>query len=330
MSFTITQAFVQQYRNNVIHLAQQKGSRLRSTVRTTPNIVGLNYYYERIGATAVQVKTSRHSPTPLISTPHSRRRVSMNTYQWGDLVDNDDQLKILINPESEYAIAGMNAFGRMTDDVIIASMLGTAFAGPDGATGVTLPTTGGPLTTGQYVARTAINNDLSIQSGPTGGTNDASTLSPQRLRQIKYLFDVQDVDPDEERFILVSPANLKNMLTFIQVTSADYNTVKALAEGAIDTYMGFKFIMSNRIPQVGVASPLGITYQPIATVSNTNDRLMIAWARAGVGYALQEDVKTEIAKRPDMSFSTQIYMEMVMGGTRIEEAKVVVSPVAEV
>jgi len=330
VSFTITQAFVQQYRNNVIHLAQQKGSRLRSTVRTTPNIVGLNYYYERIGATAVQVKTSRHSPTPLISTPHSRRRVSMNTYQWGDLVDNDDQLKILINPESEYAIAGMNAFGRMTDDVIIASMLGTAFAGPDGATGVTLPTTGGPLTTGQYVARTAINNDLSIQSGPTGGTNDASTLSPQRLRQIKYLFDVQDVDPDEERFILVSPANLKNMLTFIQVTSADYNTVKALAEGAIDTYMGFKFIMSNRIPQVGVASPLGITYQPIATVSNTNDRLMIAWARAGVGYALQEDVKTEIAKRPDMSFSTQIYMEMVMGGTRIEEAKVVVSPVAEV
>jgi len=254
----------------------------------------------------------------------------MNTYQWGDLVDNDDKLKILINPESEYAIAGMNAFGRVTDDIIIASMLGTAFSGPDGATGVTLPTTGGPLNSGQYVANTAIANDLTINNGPTGGTNDASTLSPQRLRQIKYLFDAQDVDPDEERFILVSPGNLKNLLTFVQVTSADYNTVKALAEGAVDTYMGFKFIMSNRIPVVNTASALGITYAPIGGVSSAGNRLVVAWARAGIGYALQEDVLTEIAKRPDMSFSTQIYMEMVMGATRIEEPKVVVAPVAEV
>lgn len=96
MSFTITNAFVQQYRNNVIHLSQQKGSRLRSTVRTTPDIVGANYYFERIGATAVQIKQSRHSPTPLISTPHSRRRVSMSTYQWGDLVDNDEDRKSVV------------------------------------------------------------------------------------------------------------------------------------------------------------------------------------------------------------------------------------------
>src|SRR5215472_7915777 len=160
MSFSIDQAFVQMYRDNVIHLSQQKGSRLDSTVRRQPDIVGMNYYFERIGATAAQQKVARHTPTPLISTPHSRRRVSMVTYQWGDLVDNDDQLKVLINPESEYAIAGRNAFGRIMDDVIIAGMLGTAFAGPDGATGITIPSTGGPLTTGQYVARTALANDL--------------------------------------------------------------------------------------------------------------------------------------------------------------------------
>jgi hypothetical protein len=150
MSITITQAMVQMYRNNVIHLAQQHGSRLRNTVRITPNIVGLNYYYERIGATAVQIKQGRHSPTPTISTPHSRRRVSMVTYQWGDLVDNDDKLKVLINPESEYAIAARDAFGRVMDDVIIAAMLGTAFSGPDGATAVQIPSTGGPLAS-QYI-----------------------------------------------------------------------------------------------------------------------------------------------------------------------------------
>ena len=253
----------------------------------------------------------------------------MVTYQWGDLVDNDDQLKVLINPESEYAIAGRNAFGRIMDDVIIAGMLGSAFAGPDGATGITIPSTGGPLTTGQYVARTALTNDLTTQNGPTGTTTDGSALSVQRLRLIKFLFDSQDVDPDEERFILVSPAALKALLFYTEVTSADYNVVKALCEGAIDSFMGFKFIMSNRIPMAGVASALGVTYPAIGGISNANDRLLIAWARQGVGFALQEDVLTEIAKRPDMTFATQIYMEMVMGSTRIEEAKVVIAPVAE-
>lgn len=326
MSFEITQAFVQQYRDNVVHLAQQKGSRLRSTVLTRPDIVGANYYFERIGATAVQVKQSRHSPTPLISTPHSRRRVSMATYQWGDLVDNDDKLKILINPESEYVMAGRNAFGRVMDDIIIAGILGTAFSGADGQTAVNIPSTGGPLSTGQYVAHTAMDNDLTVQAG----TDDAGALSPQRLRMIKYLFDVQDVDPDEERFAVVSAAAIRNMLAFAEVTSADYNTVKALAEGAIDTYMGFKFIMSNRLPVVGTASAMGITYPAIGSISSNGDRLCLFYTRSGVGLATQEEVKTEMAKRADMSFSTQIYMEMVMGSTRIEEARVIVAPVAEV
>lgn len=330
MSFTVTNSFVQQYKNNVIHLAQQKGSRMRSTVRLQPDIVGLNYYFERIGATAVQIKQSRHSPTPLISTPHSRRRVSMVTYQWGDMVDNDDKLKLLINPESEYAIAARNAFGRVMDDIIIAGALGTSFGGPDGGTAVTLPSTGGPLTTGQYVARTALTHDITTQNGPGGAANDASALSPQRLRLIKYLFDAQDVDPDEERFIIVSANAIKNLLLYTEVNSADYNVVKALSEGAVDTYMGFKFIMSNRLPQVGVTSPLGVQYQAIGGISNANDRLLIAYARQGLGLAIQEDVKAEIAKRADMSFATQIYMEMVMGATRIEEAKVVIAPVAEV
>lgn len=326
MSFTITQAFVQQYKNNVIHLSQQKGSRLRMCVRTQPNVVGLNYYFERIGATSVMIKQSRHSPTPLISTPHSRRRVSMVTYQWGDLVDNDDRLKLLINPESEYVIAGRNAFGRVMDDIIIAAALGTAFAGSDGATAVQLPTSGGPINTGQYVPDTPIANDLNVQST----ADDGGGMSPQRVRQAKFLFDAQDVDPDEERYIIASAAAIKNMLRFVEVTSADYNTVKALAEGAIDTYMGFKWIMSNRLPLVGQPSPLEMVFQPITGIMANNDRMCIAFARQGLGLAMQEDVLAEIAKRPDMSFATQVYMEMVMGATRVEEPKVVVMPVVEV
>src|ERR1035437_10359328 len=293
MSFEITQAFVQQYRDNVVHLAQQKGSRLRSTVKVTPDIVGMNYYFELIGATGVRVKPSRHAPTPLISTPHSRRRVSMVTYDWGEAVDNDDKLKVLINPESEYVIAAKSAFGRNIDDVIIAAALGTSFAGTDGQDAITIPATGGPLTKGQYVPSTAIDNDLAVQAG----TDDAGAMSPQRLRAIKFMFDAQDVDPDEERFAVISAKAISNMLAFTQVTSADYNTVKALAAGTIDTYMGFKFIMSNRLPQADVANPVtGIVYPAIGGISATNDRLCLFYTRSGLGLAMQQEVQTDIAK----------------------------------
>lgn len=321
MSFEITTAFVQQYKSNVVQLAQQRGSRLRACVKTQPDIVGMNHYFERIGATGVQLKTSRHVPTPIISTPHSRRRVSMTTTAWGEAIDSDDKLKLLINPESEYVEAAKNAFGRAIDDFIVDGALNPAFAGTDGATSVSFPS-------GQVIADTAIANDSSLDVA----ADDAKHASPQRLRAVKQQFDLADVDPDEERFIAVSPKQIADMLKHVQVTSADYNTVKALAEGAVDTYMGFKFIMSNRLPTVS-ATPFGpflrTTYGAFPGTVTANDRICFAWARSGIGHAIQEEVRTEIAKDPSLSFATRLYMEMVMGATRIEEARVVAMPVVE-
>ena len=324
MSFEITQSFVQQYKDNVIHLAQQKGSRLRDCVLNQPDIVGLNYYFERIGATGVILKVSRHSPTPLISTPHSRRRVSMNTTQWSDLIDNDDKLKLLIEPESQYVIAGKNAMGRATDDFIIDGALNAAFSGTDGQTSVAFPAA-------QIVADSSISNLSAVDSG----TTDTGQMSPQRLLAIKVLFDQADVDPDEERYIAVSPIAIQTMLSHAVTNSADYNTIKALAEGAVDTFVGFKFIMSNRLP-LAASTPFGpfqrtsyasAPWNGPPPVTAATDRICFAWAHTGIGFALQEDIKVEIAKDPTKSFSTVVYIEMVMGATRIEEARVVAAPV---
>lgn len=79
MSTQITTAFVEQYKANVYHLTQQKGSKLRKAVRTE-SVTGKNAYFEQIGATAAQQRTSRHSDTPRVDTPHSRRRVSLTDY----------------------------------------------------------------------------------------------------------------------------------------------------------------------------------------------------------------------------------------------------------
>lgn len=79
MSINITTAFVQQYKANVYHLTQQKGSKLRMGVRVE-SVTGKNAYFDQIGATTARKRSSRHSDTPRMDTPHSRRRVALEDY----------------------------------------------------------------------------------------------------------------------------------------------------------------------------------------------------------------------------------------------------------
>ena len=138
MSSQITEAFVQQYSNNVQMLSQQKGSLLRGVV-DVETVVGKHAYFERIGAVSAQKRVSRHSDTPQIDTPHSRRRCSMSDFEWADLIDQQDRVRTLIDPTSSYALAAAYAMGRSMDDEIIAAVSGNAFGGETGSTTIALP-----------------------------------------------------------------------------------------------------------------------------------------------------------------------------------------------
>ncbi len=279
MSTQITTAFVEQYKNNVLHLAQQKGSRLRDTARYTP-VTGKSHYFERIGATAAQVRTTRHSNTPQIDTPHSRRKVSLVDYDWADLIDQEDKVKMLITPQSEYAMAGANAMGRAMDDALIAAASGNAFGGVAGATSIALPTA------------------QKIAGGTTG-------LTLAKLLQAKEIIDSSDVDPEEARYVVCSAKQITDLLNTTQVTSSDYNTVRALASGQIDTFLGFKFIRSQRL---AIAATI---------------RSCLAYTESALGLAVGADITTRISERDDKNYATQVFLSMVIGATRVEDEKVV-------
>ena len=93
MSVQITTAFVEQYKGNVEHLVQQKGSRLRSSVRVE-TVTGKNAFFEQLGTTSASKRTSRHSDTPRLDVPHARRRVSLVDFDWADLIDREDQIRM--------------------------------------------------------------------------------------------------------------------------------------------------------------------------------------------------------------------------------------------
>lgn len=221
MSIQITTAFVEQYKSNVFHLAQQKGSRLRDAVKTE-SVTGKAHFFERIGSTAAAKRTSRHSDTPRMDTPHSRRKVTMDDYDWADLIDNEDKVRMLISPSSEYAMAGAWAMGRAMDDAIISAVSGTAYGGVSGGTSVALPSA------------------QKIVHGSAG-------LTLTKLLEAKEILDSSDVDPDEPRYMVVTAKQLQNMLGVEQITSADYANVKALVQGDIDTFLGFNFIRTERL-----------------------------------------------------------------------------------
>ncbi len=280
MSTEITTSFVEMYSSNVLMLSQQKGSRLRSLVRMEP-VTGKNAFIERIGTVAALKRTTRHADTPQLDTPHSRRRVSLVDYDWADLIDDLDKVRMLIDPTSPYAISGSNAMGRAMDDEIIAAMVGNAFAGVDGSTTVALPAA-------QKVAASGAG------------------LTVAKLLSAKEIIDAADVDEDIPRHIAVSAKQVTDLLNTTEVKSADFNTVKALAQGEINAFMGFNFIRTQRLK----------------TDAN-GDRQVRAWAQDGIVLAVGKNPIGRITERADKNHATQVFYSMAIGATRLEEEKVV-------
>jgi hypothetical protein len=281
MSIQIPVAHVEMYRDNVIMLAQQKGSRLLGTVRNDGSTMGRTCYYDRIGATSAVQITTRHADTPLANTPHSRRRAEMTDWDWGDLIDNIDRIRTIYQPDNYYATAGAWALGRALDDVIIAAANGSAYEGQSGATVTALPA-------GQQVAVAA------------------SGLTLSKLLAAREILDAADVDPELPRYCVLTAKQVTDLLNTTEVKNADYNTVRALAAGQIDTFMGFKFIRCQRL-----------------TLNGSGHRLVLAYTSQAIGAGMGDGINVRMAERPDKRHAMQVYVNASIAATRIEDEQLV-------
>ena len=286
---TLPVSFVQQYNKNLQMLCQQKGSKLRGLV-SVEQVTGECAYFEQIGAVEATEAAARngagytyHTETPITDTPYSRRRLDMTTFRLADLIENDDRVKLLIDPTNQTAQTFANALGRAIDMKLLKMAVGTAKTGHDGSTEVELPAS-------QIVDSAA-----------------AAVFNVDKLIEVKTLMDKADV-PEEDRYMAVSAADLKNLLKDQKATSVDYAAVRALVQGQIDTFMGFKFVrISDKV--WGAA---GIT-------ANT----AVAFHRDGLKLGIGQDIITHIDQRPDKNYATQVYSEINFGACRMDENKVV-------
>jgi len=280
MADTQNQIFALAYSQNIMQLAQQKYSKLINCVYQKPNVRGKAFFQDQIGQWNMALKAGRNSQTPNNDPNLGRRMGVMLDYNDNRLLDRTDELKVISDPRSAYTIAAAQSLGRQIDDVIIVNgLLGTAYSGETGATSVT-------------------NSNL------VNASSGSMTLA--RIIAVKQQLDIADVEM-EDRFFVCRPDALDNLLNTTAATSSDYNSVKALIRGEIDTWMGFKWIMSTRISAASGSTLIGIAFQ-----------------RYGVCLAMADAPVVRTDERTDLSYSWQVYYELNIGAVRLEESRVVI------
>ena len=278
----------QDYSRIILPLARQEKSMLYDRVYIKTDIIGKSFYQDQIGKWEMKAKTSVNADTPQNDPNLSRTRIDMTTYQDARMFDRTLKMQEFSDPMSVASVCIQSSVGIQIDKMIYESLGGTAYRGETGATQVTFP-----------AAKTIAANWDGADSANTG-------LTPAKVRRAKKMLDAQGV-PFYDRTFVTSATGLEQMLGFTSVTSSDYNNVKALVSGDIDTYLGFKFVVL----------PDGI----INVESNIAD--YYAFQKTGICFGMIEELFLRIEERSDKSYSKQAYYEITGAAGRLEEAKVI-------
>lgn len=305
ISDTMPQTYVDQFSSNVFFLSQQKDSRLMPHIRVE-TFTGERAFFDRVGQTEMDEKVGRASATKFQDIEWSRRRVTNRDFVWAHPVDKEEKLRLIHSPESELARAARMAAGRKQDEIIIGAALGVAHAGRDGSVQVNLPN--------------------SQKIGATDGSA-FSKLSLETLRIVRQKFWENEsiMSEDEMIHLACTSGDLMNLLRDDKLTSADFNTVRALVNGELNAFMGFRFHRLELLPQLAASASFDPATGEVGTGGGTlpiGSNRCFAWANDGILMAMQQDIVGRIDERPDLNYANQVYLKFNMGGVRMEEEKV--------
>ena len=282
-------------------LSQQYGSRLQGLVSQGQYQGKQASPVNQVAPTAAVPVTERFTPIDRQDANFDRRWVFPQPYEHAQLVDKFDELQMLGDPKPSLVMNAANAMGRAKDDVILGGFFATAKTGELAGSSVswnnTLTTSGG--------------QNVSVSHGAAGATN----LTVAKLREVVKTFLQNNVDIDREQ--ITGALNAKahdSLLGEMQITSMDYQTKPVLEEGRIRRFMGINFVLTEEVTSIcagtddASGSSVGIPF----------------WVNSGMHLGVWIDTNTNITQRTDLKLQPwQIYMDMMIGATRIEEKKIV-------
>ncbi len=273
----------QAYSSVILPLARQEKSMLYGTVFVKNDFTGKSFYQDQIGNWSMTAKTTVNADTPENDPNLARTRIDIATYNDARLMDRSLNLQALADPLSMASICVQSAVGVQIDKVIYDALGGVAYRGETGATAVSFP-------------------EAQVIAADFGGAG----LNVAKLRRAAKMLDAKGV-PAGDRTLVGGAAQKEQLLGTTEATSADFNTIRALVSGDINTFVGFKFVW---LPD-GIITKSG-------TVANC-----YAYHKTGVCFGMLEELFLRIDERKDKSYSKQVYYEISCGAGRLEENKVV-------
>lgn len=286
MASTIPVHFISKFTSGIRMLQQQMGSRLRECVDVdmAPVVEGKRTSYDQVDATSMVPITDRHGKTQVTDDTHLRRWVTYSPAEKASLIDRADLRRVLNNPRNTYTKSHTAAANRYSDDQVIAAYFATA-------------------TTGEEAGGSAAFDTTNFQVAAVAGGLNIDQL--REAREILETYENEEDDGDFKWFIACQALQRRHLLEKTEVTSIDYNTVKALYDGQINTFLGLAFKKSQRLAASG------------------SNRLIPVWVKSSMKLAYSQDIRTFMDVLPERRHSVQVRTEVDVGATRMDEKGVV-------
>jgi hypothetical protein len=251
MAVSISNAFVTLF-DTEVKQAYQADAVLRNTVRLRTGVTASTHKFPKIGSGVAQLRVPQTDVTPLNVT-YSQATVTLTDYIAAEYSDIFNQAKVNFDERQELVQVVAKAIGRRSDQMIIDALAASS-------TSLTVATSIGGA-----------------------GTN----MNMSKLREAARLMNTSNI-PAEDRYMLIHASQLSSLLSETSVTSSDFNTVKALVQGDITTFMGFNFIT------IGDRSEGGLTGG-----GSGQTRKVYAYHKMAVGMAESMAIRSEINYVPE-------------------------------
>ena len=250
MSVSLSNAFVTLFDAEVKQAYQGK-AQLVGAVRSRRGVEGSTVKFPKVGAGVATPRVPQTDVTP-INASFSQVTLTLADWNAAEYSDIFSQAKVNFDERQELVQVVAAAMGRRQDQMIIDAL-------------------------------TASSTSLTV-SNDIGGSD--TNMNVAKLREAKRLLDKNNVDPGD-RHIVIHANSLASLLSETAVTSSDFNSVKALVQGDINTFLGFTFHVLGDRSEGGLA------------IDGSNDRTVWAFHKSAIGYGEGIGMRTEINYIPE-------------------------------
>lgn len=277
MSIALSNAFVTLFDAEVKQAYQGKAM-LVGAVRQRRGVEGSTVKFPKVGRGVATPRVGQTDVTPL-NVGFSNVTLTLEDWIAAEYSDIFSQQKVNFDERSELVQVLGNAIGRRQDQLVLNALA---------------------------------NSGTSLSVGNDVGGADTN-MNVAKLRQAKGLMDKNNVPPTD-RGIIIHSNGLQSLLAETAVTSSDFNTVKALVNGELDTFLGFKFHVIGDRTEGGLA------------IDGSLDRTCFAFHKDAIGYGEGIAPKTEINYIPEKT--SFLVASMFSAGATAIDAEGIVSIVA--